>query len=144
MGNPVQITFDAHDPPKLATFWGVALDYAEQPPPPGFDSWDAFADANNIPQEDRDGFGSVVDPTGVGPRLLFLRVPEGKTAKNRMHLDIDAAPGAAHGSDERAAKIAEHAARLVAIGATEVDRRSEHGTSWIVMHDPEGNEFCVH
>ena len=131
MANPIQITFDAAQPIAQAEFWALALGYVAQPPPPGFDSWEDFADANNIPEERRGDFGAVVDPEGNGPRLLFLRVPEGKTAKNRMHLDVMAADPEAH------------IEALIAAGATRVAEHAEFGTSWTVMQDPEGNEFCV-
>lgn len=131
MANTMQLTFDAADPPALASFWGLALGYVEQPPPPGFDSWEAFAVANDMPPESTGDYGALVDPDGVGPRLLFLKVPEPKTAKNRMHLDIAV-------SDRDA-----HVARLIEAGATMIESRSEFGSSWTVMEDPEGNVFCV-
>ena len=131
MANPIQITFDATDAPAQARFWALALGYVPQPPPEGFDSWDAFADAQNIPADVRDAFGAVVDPDGVGPRVLFIRVPEGKTAKNRMHLDVM--------SDDPEA----HIGALVAAGATRGDHHEQFGAKWTVMADPEGNEFCV-
>ena len=131
MATSMQITFDASDPPAQAAFWALALHYMEQPPPPGFDNWEAFADANNIPPDRRGDFGAVVDPAGDGPRLLFLKVPESKTAKNRMHLDVN--------TDDPAA----HVEALLAAGATKVEDRTELGASWTVMLDPEGNEFCV-
>lgn len=68
------------------------------------------------------------------PRMLFLRVPEAKTAKNRFHLDL-----VADGSTPRADEVA----RLVALGATQVADKDEWGHSWAVLTDPEGNEFCV-
>ena len=125
------VALDCPDPMALAEFWAIALDYEQQPPPPGFDSWESFADAQNIPHEDRDRFAAIVDPEGTGPRLLFLKVPESKSAKNRMHLDVVS-------SDPPA-----HVARLVAAGASEVESLEEFGTAWTVMADPEGNEFCV-
>lgn len=131
MANPVQITFDAADPPALAEFWALVLDYRPQPPPPGFDSWEAFADANGIPPEQFGHYGAVVDPDGRGPRLLFLKVPEGKVAKNRVHLDVSVADREAH------------VARLVGAGATRLADREELGAVWTVLADPEGNEFCV-
>ncbi len=131
MANHIQITFDAANAPAQAEFWAVALGHIEQPPPEGFDSWEAFADAQNIPADQRDGFGAVVDPDGVGPRILFIKVPEAKTAKNRMHLDIAVADPEAH------------IKALVAAGATRGDDCQEFGASWTVMADPEGNEFCV-
>jgi hypothetical protein len=131
MAHGIQLTFDAADPPALAAFWGLALGYVEQPPPPGFDSWQDFAAANNIPEENMGDYGAVIDPEGVGPRLLFLKVPEGKTAKNRLHMDIQVPDRDAH------------VATLVEAGATEIDSRSEMGSEWTVMEDPEGNVFCV-
>lgn len=143
MSRPFQVTFDANDPPALARFWAVALGMIEQPPPPGFESWDEFADDRGIPQEERGKYASVVDPDALRPRVFFQRVPEGKTAKNRVHLDIDAAAGADVDVAARAQLVDEHVARLVAAGATELARHSEFGASWVVMQDPEGNEFCV-
>ena len=131
MSHGFQLTFDANDPPALATFWALALDYVEQPPPPGFDSWEAFAAAHDMPAESMGDYGAVVDPDGVGPRLLFLKVPEAKTAKNRLHMDI-------HVQDREA-----HVAKLVEAGGTLIDHRLELGVDWTVMEDPEGNVFCV-
>lgn len=132
MSLAVQIAFDCHDADKLADFWAVALDYILQPPPDGFESWPAFAEANGIPLPEPGAIGAVVDPDGVGPRVLFQRVPEGKEAKNRVHLDIRAGDG-------RDAKVAE----LETLGGTVLDRVEEYGGKWVVMADPEGNEFCV-
>ncbi len=138
MATGFQVTFDAGDPPALARFWAAALDYVEQPPPDGFESWDAFADAMDIPVERRGDFGAVVDPEGKGPRLFFQRVPEGKTAKNRVHLDVNAS-----GPDHDWRKVVAHVERLQQAGATYVEERSEVASRWVVMQDPEGNEFCV-
>ncbi|MGI9598400.1 MAG: VOC family protein [Acidimicrobiales bacterium] len=131
MAHGIQLTFDAGDPPALAEFWGLVLGYVPQPPPPGFDTWEDFGAANNIPEESMGDYGAVIDPDGVGPRLLFLKVPEAKTGKNRMHMDISVPDRVAH------------VARLVEAGATEVATRSEFGAEWTVMEDPEGNVFCV-
>jgi hypothetical protein len=136
----VQVTFDCADLPELARFWCLALNYIEQPPPPGFDNWDDFADKIGIPEAERNTFGSAVDPAGRGPRLFFRRVPEGKTAKNRVHLDVNVSTGA---QDDHEAAVREHAQRLVAAGATLVGERSENTNWWIVLTDPEGNEFCL-
>ena len=127
----IQITFDAANAPAQAVFWALALGYVEQPPTPEFDSWEAFADANDIPADQRDGYGAIIDPDGIGPRLLFLKVPEAKTAKNRMHLDINVDNADAH------------VEKLMAAGATKVAAREESGVAWTVLLDPEGNEFCV-
>ena len=131
MATGIQITFDAANPPELAKFWQLAMGYVEEPPPPGFATWPEFAAANNIPDDQLDGYGSAIDPDGNGPRMLFLKVPEGKTAKNRMHLDLQVPDPDGH------------VAELIAAGGTKVDTRSEFGHTWTVMTDPEGNEFCV-
>ena len=134
MGLPVQITFDCRDADAMAAFWATALDYQLQSPPDGFDTWEAFLDANDIPQPDPGSIGSVVDPDGTGPRLLFLRVPEDKAAKNRVHIDVVVLD-----DDAKLAKVRQ----LVDAGGTEIRRVDENGQWWIVMADPEGNEFCV-
>ncbi|MEU8814799.1 VOC family protein [Actinoplanes sp. NPDC048796] len=108
---------DAVDPHRLAAFWALALGYV---PEPGHDEPDG---------------ASIVDPEGRAPALSFLRVPESKTAKNRMHVDVRV------GSEPAIrAKVAE----LEAAGATSVrDHRYGPDLSHVVMLDPEGNEFCV-
>lgn len=135
MGLEFQVTFDCADADRMSDFWATALDYTLQPPPDGFDSWEAALEAHGIPVPPAGEISAVVDPAGKGPRLLFLRVPEPKAGKNRVHLDIRAG-----GDDD--AKLAK-VAQLVAAGATEVRRVDEHGGWWVVMEDPEGNEFCV-
>ena len=143
MSRSFQVTFDAGDPEQLAAFWELALDYVPQPPPEGFETWEAFAEQVGIPPEEWGTLRALVDPDGIGPRLLFQRVPEGKVAKNRVHLDINA--GGGH-HVERAARmeaVEGHVARLLAAGATFVDRFDRDREYWVVMQDPEGNEFCV-
>jgi hypothetical protein len=137
----VQITIDAHDPAALAEFWALALDYVVQSPPPGFDTWEDFARAVGIPEEEWDRLSAVVDPGGAGPRVLFQKVPERKTVKNRAHLDVNVS-GATPGDDRRERARA-HSRRLVAAGAA-VLREIDEPAGWcLVMTDPEGNEFCV-
>ncbi len=137
----IQISFDAADPRRLGTFWAEVLGYVEQPPPAGFHTWDAYLDSIDLPAEEREQMYSVVDPAGAGPRLLFQTVPEGKTAKNRIHLDVNVAAG--HPPEERIAIIQARAAELVGLGATLVEERVDELSHWIVMLDPEGNEFCL-
>jgi len=117
---------DALDPHRLARFWALALGYV---PEPGYD--------------DPDG-ASIVDPDGVGPAIGFLRVPEGKAAKNRMHIDVRVAGEPPWDMAERAGLIGERVAVLVDAGAT-VDREwfDDDVLDHVVLHDPEGNEFCV-
>ena len=140
----VQVTFDAADPPALAAFWGETIGYKEEDPPEGFDSWEAWAVANEVPRERWDDFAARVDPDGAGPRLFFQRVPEPKTAKNRVHLDLAVGGGRGTPPEESRARVAAAVERAVAAGATklrEVDERDEY---WVVLQDPEGNEFCMH
>lgn len=143
MSKTFQVTFDAADPLTLAGFWARALGYVLQPPPKGFSSWEDFADEQGIPPENRDDLAAIVDPIGHGPRVLFQRVPEGKTAKNRVHLDINAGGGLDHGLEERRRRVEDHVADLVKAGATKLETFARHNEFWIVMQDPEGNEFCV-
>jgi Glyoxalase-like domain len=140
----LQVVFDAADPPKLAAFWGEAIGYVEEDPPDGFDSWEAWAVANDLPREDWDNYASRVDPDGPGPRLFFQRVPEPKTAKNRVHLDLAVSGGRETPIEDRRRRVADAVERAVAAGATRVKAYDEAGQHWVVLQDPEGNEFCLH
>ena len=141
MAYSVQVTFDCADPDALARFWADALGYVVQPPPPGHESWPDFLASIGVPESEWGSASAVVDPDDKGPRLFFQRVPEGKTAKNRVHLDVNV--GAGLDGAERRAKAEAEAERLANLGATELRRAEEHGEFWIVLRDPEGNEFCV-
>ncbi|MEU1721215.1 VOC family protein [Actinomadura sp. ATCC 39365] len=152
MSRHVQITFDAHDPKALSTFWRDALGYVHPGPPgvelpPGADplaAWDDFLARVGVPEEERDARSAIEDPDGRGPRVFFQRVPEGKTAKNRVHLDVRAAPGLR--GEERMAALEAECERLVGLGATRVRRHDPEppfGAGHIVLTDPEGNEFCL-
>ena len=141
----VQIPFDCGDPAAQAEFWAAALGYRLQPPPPGFDSWDAALDVLGVPAEKRNDRSAIVPPDGAsGPRVFFQRVPEGKTAKNRVHLDVRAAPGLE--GAERMQALEEARDRLTALGARQIGRfepGEEMSNGFLVMTDPEGNEFCL-
>jgi hypothetical protein len=137
----LQVVFDAAEPAKLADFWALAIGYVEEPPPPGFATWPDFARSINLPEEQWGEQASLVDPDGAGPRLYFQRVPEGKTAKNRVHLDVRVARGLR--GEEWAQRVEEHVARLVAAGGTVAWRNNTPRGHSVVMRDPEGNEFCV-
>ncbi|MES9554023.1 VOC family protein [Streptomyces sp. NPDC088190] len=152
MSRHVQITFDAHDPRALSSFWRDALGYVH-PGPPGVDlpegadplaAWDGFLARIGVPEGQRNAKSAIEDPDGQGPRVFFQQVPEGKTAKNRVHLDLRAAPGL-HG-EERMAALEAECDRLVALGAKRV-RRDEPApplsAGFLVLTDPEGNEFCL-
>jgi hypothetical protein len=138
----IQVVFDAAEPEKLAEFWGLALGYVTEPPPEGFASWEEFARDAGIPESDFGEQSSRIDPTGEGPRLYFQRVPEGKTAKNRVHLDVRVAGREVRG-EERKQLVSEHVERLVQAGASLAWTNDDVRGDSIVMRDPEGNEFCV-
>ena len=142
MARTFQVTFDAHDPERLATFWSAALGYEPQSPPDGFATWRNYADSTGIPLEDQGKLAAAVDPEGTGPRILFLWVPESKVAKNRMHLDLNVADPEASLEDRKAA-IDIQVDRLVELGATKIAEHGGDDQHWTVGQDPEGNEFCV-
>jgi predicted enzyme related to lactoylglutathione lyase len=111
--NTIALVLDCHDPARLAKFWAPALGYVE---------------VGSV-----DNYTLLLPDGTAGPQLLLQRVPEPKAGKNRMHLDI-------HAPD-----IEAEATRLQGLGARRLakDALSEHGHSWVLMSDPEGNEFCV-
>jgi hypothetical protein len=94
-----------------------------------------------IPEENWNDARALVDPGGSGPRVFIQKVPEGKITKNRVHLDLNV--GAGLPREERRPAVEAAADRLVTAGATIVRPFEERGSFWIVMQDPEGNEFCV-
>jgi hypothetical protein len=136
-----QVTFDAADPGSLAAFWAEALGYVEDPPPDGYASWEDWARKNEIPEDRWNDAAAIVDPERLGPRIFFQRVPEGKTAKNRVHLDVRSAHGLE--ADARRQRLNDEAERLVGLGATKLYELEERGQYWITLADPEGNEFCL-
>ncbi len=152
MSRHLQITFDAHDPRALSSFWRDALGYVH-PGPPGTDvpegadplaAWDDFLARIGVPEDQRNTRSAIEDPDGHGPRVFFQQVPEGKVAKNRVHLDVRAAPELQ--GEERMAALEAECERLVALGATRARRLEPApplGAGHIVMADPEGNEFCL-
>lgn len=117
-----ELTVDCHDPELLAAFWCAALDFEVIDRGEGkveIGSWEPTVEEVRARQ--------------MPPTLVFIRVPEGRTAKNRLHLDISPIDGST--DDE--------VTRLLGSGATKVDVGQGPGRSWVVMADPEGNEFCV-
>jgi predicted enzyme related to lactoylglutathione lyase len=107
------ITIDCADPPAVAGFWSAVLD---RPVDPGGSQWMCSI--------------GLKDPDAI-PSWLFLKVPEPKTAKNRMHVDLV--------TDDREKEVE----RLVDLGARRVGDKDEYGLVWTILTDPEGNEFCV-
>ncbi|MFD5462921.1 VOC family protein [Kitasatospora sp. NPDC127059] len=133
-----QVTFDCAEPARVARFWCEVLGYV-MTPPKGFAGWEEY-EASQAPEE-RGSWSACTDPSGVGPRLYFQRVPEGKTAKNRVHLDVRVGTGLV--GEERLAVLEAEATRLEALGAVRVQVLYDGQDSCISMQDVEGNEFCV-
>ena len=138
-----QVTFDAADPRALGRFWAEALGYEEDQPPEGFADWEEWLRKSGIPEESWNDAYALSDPERVGPRIFIQRVPEPKTAKNRVHLDLNVGGGLSRPVEERQEKVDSEADRLAALGATRLRAAEERGEYWIVMQDPEGNEFCL-
>ena len=144
MATGVQVVIDCADPARQAAFWAEALHYAIPAPPPEFATWDDWARAEGIPEERWNDASAVEDPDGKGPRVFFQKVPEGKVAKNRMHLDLNVGGGHSVPIEERRLRVDAEVARLKALGATDERGSIERlGEYWVRMNDPEGNEFCV-
>jgi len=104
-------TFDCQDPPKQAEFWSAVSGYEVT--------------------QTSEYFAELTGDGSFGPRMMFIKVPEGKTAKNRMHVDLGTAD------------LATEISRVVGLGATMVGRHDEFGITWATLLDPEGNEFCI-
>ena len=145
MAKEFQVTFDCADAWGLAEFWCDVLGYVIEPPPAGFDSWEATLDAWGVAPDQRNNLCAIVDPDRQGPRIFFQKVPEGKTVKNRVHLDVRAAADA-QSADERMTMLETACERLVGRGASRirrVDPDPPMESGYIVMADLEGNEFCL-
>jgi glyoxalase superfamily protein len=117
------VTFDCEDALVVAQFWSAALGRPLDP-----QASSDFASIGFPEHRDTTGWSTS---TGDGPTWLFAKVPESKLAKNRMHVDVAA--------QDREAEVA----RLIELGARRVADMNEWGYEWTVLHDPEGNEFCV-
>jgi len=141
-----QLAFDANDPRRLARFWAAALGYQPSPPPSSATTWDRHYRSR---LGDEDAFDDrIFDPAGLRPPIWFQKVPEPKAGKNRLHLDLyptgrdDTMP-----MERRVELVEARVTDLVGLGAA-VERRTQGldpGESfyYVVMRDPEGNEFCV-
>jgi hypothetical protein len=138
------LTFDCHDAGLLARFWIVALGYVEQAPPQGWDTWEDWLRHFDVPEDEWDDGASIEDPQGVLPSISFLRVPEAKSAKNRVHLDLQVSGGRHVDAHERAERIDAMVGLLEDLGASVSYRSMQAGElDHVTMADPEGNEFCV-
>ena len=134
----IQIAIDCHDPHALNTFWAETVGYEKED---HHDMIEQLLASGQLPEEETVTLGgrrafrtaaACVDPDGNGPRLLFQMVPEGKTVKDRIHLDL-------HVGDRREAVIASCLER----GATKLWDGQQGPQTWVTLADPEGNEFCV-
>ena len=144
MTTKIQLVFDCADPAAQAAFWQEALGYHSPPPPPPHSTWPEFLASAGVPEEQWNDANAVEDAEGTGPRLFFQKVPEGKVAKNRVHLDLNVGGGHAVPLEERRARVDAEVDRLKALGATdERGAMEKDGEYWVRMNDPEGNEFCV-
>ncbi|TXS30918.1 VOC family protein [Streptomyces sp. ms191] len=147
----VQLTIDCDEPRKLVPFWAAALRYVPQPPPDGHATWREYWTATGVPEEELpEGVGelpeSIVDPKGIGPRIWFQHVPEPKTVKNRLHLDLKVGGGREVPLAVRRERVDGEVARLTALGASILYTMDEpDGMDYyaVVLQDPEGNEFCI-
>ena len=108
-----EVVMDCGDPCVLATFWAEALGY-------------------EITECD-DDIASIEDPDGTGPSMFFQRVPEAKSAKNRVHFDLNVGNG----------DLEPAVGQLVSLGARKLHAGGGDDRWWVVLADPEGNEFCV-
>ena len=138
------ITFDCRDAQVMAAFWCRALGYVEAPPPAGWVDWPSFLTDHGVPEEEWGDGATIRTASGDGPSISFLKVPEAKTIKNRVHLDVKVSGGRDVDQDLRESRILAKEAELVSHGArrqgeSRVDERLDH----LVMEDPEGNEFCI-
>ena len=109
-----ELCIDSNNPRRIAPFWAAVLGYE--------------ITSNNEDEVELTG------PPGSGPKLLFLKVPEGKAVKNRLHIDVNATAGADQTQELE---------RLLALGARKVDIGQGPDVSWVVLADPDGNEFCL-
>ena len=140
MAHDVQIAVDCARPHELADWWAEALGWEVEPQDEAFIQR-MIAEGHASEDQTVRHRGALVwksatalrSPDPGRPRMLFQAVPEAKTVKNRLHLDVHV------GADQREAEVA----RLVERGATELWRESHGPYSWVTLADPEGNEFCV-
>jgi len=134
-----QVVFDTTDPHPVAAFWAEALHYEVEDHGARIDQMVAdgiVPAAATVEVDGRTAFAdleAIADPAGSGSRVLFQRVPEPKSVKNRLHLDLQVGPEQVDAEVER----------LTALGATYAWTSDDRGTRAVTLRDPEGNEFCV-
>ena len=140
MSTPFQVCIDCADPHLLARFWAAALGYEVEDNTALIERVLGASLATEDDTVTIDGrrywktAAACIDSSGDGrPRLLFQVVPEAKTVKNRLHVDLHVGEGGQEAAVER----------LTALGARRIGEGRQGPQSWVVMADPEGNEFCV-
>lgn len=143
MAIAIQVTFDCAEPDALAHFWAEVLGYKLDDPPEGYDSWQDWLKDVGVPEDKWNSASAISDPDGSGPRIYFQQVPESKSAKNRVHLDVNVGGGRKSPLEGRRAAVGAAAERLATLGATRLYEHEEHDEYHVTMQDPEGNEFCL-
>jgi Glyoxalase-like domain len=141
-----QLVIDCADPDKLARFWVEALGYIFEPPPDGFASWDDYWRDVGVPDAELGvGEDSIVHPAGAGPRIWFQQVPERKSIKNRLHIDVMVGGDRSVPIEERKRRVDAEVQRLAGLGATLIAEVDTEGLDHygVAMADPEGNEFDI-
>ncbi|HYO36029.1 MAG TPA: VOC family protein [Geodermatophilus sp.] len=140
MATDIQVTIDSAEPHAQADWWAEALGWQVQPQDEAFIR--RMVGAGHASEADTTTHrgalvwavgAAITSPDPGRPRVLFQRVPEARTGKNRVHLDVHV------GAERREAEVA----RLVGLGATELWREAQGPLEWVTLADPEGNEFCV-
>lgn len=135
----LQIAFDTSNPHAQAEFWAALLGYEVEDNSAFVDQLveaGRMPEAGRITRNGRSEFADVavaVDPAGANPRLYFQKVPEPKTAKNRVHIDVPVGPE----------RLLDEVARAQSLGATQLWFTNDRGPDTYTMQDPEGNEFCL-
>jgi len=139
----VQVVFDCRDPDGLSKFYAEALRYKAQDPPEGFKSWEEALKARGIPEEDWNSGSAIVDPEGERTADIFSADGHAQTRKELRASRRECERRlAGHDSGRQSAGPSE-VERLFMLGAAEQREWEERGEYWVVMLDPEGNEFCV-
>jgi len=140
MATDIQVTIDSAEPHAQADWWAEALGWQVEPQDEAFIR--RLVEAGHAREADTTTHrgalvwavgAAITSPDPGRPRVLFQRVPEARTGKNRVHLDVHV------GAERREAEVA----RLVGLGATELWREAQGPLEWVTLADPEGNEFCV-
>jgi Glyoxalase-like domain len=144
MATKWNLTVDCARPAELAAFWCVALGYVQASPPEGFASWEEWFAHCGVPEDEWDDGAYIQDPDGARPGISFLKVPESKVVKNRVHLDVNVGGGRHEAHDVRWSRVTAAVTRLTEAGASVINIDDLGGEpDHVVMADPEGNEFCV-